>query len=95
MAIFLLSPNLFLVGCEPQFYKRPPWNYALFKLALDPIFITLYTALLGAIAIELIRLLLPVRAGRPNRAKRVALLLYPLLFLFLILLNYALYRIRL
>lgn len=94
-ATFLLSTTLLLAGCEAQFYKRPPWNYTFFRLALDPTFITFYAALVGVVAIELIRLLLPVRAGRPNRAKRAALLLYPLLFLLLILLNYALYRIRL
>ncbi len=94
-AAFLLSTTLLLAGCEPQFYKRPPWNYTFFKLAQDPVFVTLYAAVVGVLVIELIRLLLPLRAGRPNRAKRTALLLYPLLFLFLILLNYALYRIRL
>jgi hypothetical protein len=94
-AAFLLSTTLLLAGCEPQFYKRPPWNYTFFKLAQDPVFITLYTALVGVVAIELLRLLLPVTAERPSRAKRAALFLYSLLLLFLILLNYTLYRIRL
>ena len=74
-----------------DFLKKSPVNYLIAKFSGDPVFTSIYIAIIASLILEAV-IIFPRKKDFDNR--KVRTIGYPIIALLLILLNFAMYIVR-